>query len=213
MPTAAVDGNVLRVVSRLEENATPISDTAYRKRLQEELTKVYPKSAEDCSAFTQALFELGALVCKPKNPDCSACPLSAFCGAYKRGTQSLYPVQPIKREKRREKVYVFLIETDEGFCIRRRERGVLRGMNELPSCVYESESAGQVLDEWGVDVISEVKRAPYKHVFTHIVWEITCVWVRAQSAPFDTYSLAEIKESVSLPTAFRQCLGLLGDRV
>ena len=86
-------------------------------------------------------------------------------------------------------------------------------MNELPSYVYTDESEGYVLDEWGVDVIEEVKRASYKHVFTHIVWEITCVWVRAHSAPFDAYSLAEIEESVSLPTAFRQCLGLLDERV
>ena len=85
-------------------------------------------------------------------------------------------------------------------------------MNELPSCACEGKSAGQVLDEWGVEVLSEVKRAPYKHVFTHIVWEITCVGVRAQSAPFDAYSLAELKESVSLPTAFKQCLRLLGEK-
>ncbi len=210
-PVSAVDGNVLRVASRLEENPTPISDLAYRKRLQTELSSVYPETAEDCSAFTQSLFELGALVCKPQTPDCGVCPLSHMCRAYQGGTQTLFPVIPQKREKRHENVYVFLIETPEGVCIRRREAGVLRGMNEFPSYVYNGESAEQVLDEWGVDVLCEVKRGQYKHVFTHIVWHITCIWVKAQSAPFDTYSLEEIEETVSLPTAFKQCLGMLGN--
>lgn len=208
-PVAAVDGNVLRVASRLEENATPISDTGYRKRLQTELSRVYPESKEDCSAFTQSLFELGALVCKPQNPDCALCPLSDICWARAHGTQTLFPVMPQKREKRWEEVYVFLIETPQGFCIRRRETGVLRGMNEFPSQISNGESAEQVLNEWGVDDFSEVKRGKFKHVFTHIVWDITCVWVKAQTAPFDAYTLDEIYESISLPTAFKQCMRLL----
>ena len=103
-PVAAVDGNVLRVASRLEENATPISDVAYKKRLQQELSAVYPNTKAECSAFTQSLFELGALVCKPQNPDCAVCPLSSLCKAKQGGSQSRYPVVAPKREKRWEKV-------------------------------------------------------------------------------------------------------------
>ena len=107
-------------------------------------------------------------------------------------------------------MYVFLIETNEGFCIRRRERGVLRGMNEFPSYVAENgETVENVLNEWGMYAFTEVKRQKFKHIFTHIVWDITCVWVRTDVAPFDTYTLDEIEENVSLPTAFKQCLGIL----
>jgi adenine-specific DNA glycosylase len=117
---------------------------------------------------------------------------------------------PPKKEKRREEVYFFLIQTPQGFCIRRRERGVLRGMNEFPSHVIgNGETPENVLNEWGMYEFTEIKRRNYRHIFTHIRWDITCVWVRTDDAPFDAYTLDEIKENVSLPTAFRQCLSML----
>ena len=208
LPTAAVDGNVFRVAARLEENSTCIADPKYRKYLEETLTAVYPPN--ECSAFTQSLFELGALICKPQNPDCEHCPLKGLCRAYQKGTQALFPVMPEKKAKRRERVYIFLIETPEGICIRRREEGVLRGLNEFPSAVvYEGDSPEKVLNEWGMYEFTEIARKNYTHIFTHIRWDITCVWVRMDGAPFDAYTLEEIEESISLPTAFKQCLGIL----
>jgi len=206
---AAVDGNVLRVVARWTENATPINDAAWKKRLEKELSEAYPDEGKACSEFTQSLFELGALVCKPQNPDCKACPMRPYCSAFKNGTQLRFPVMPEKRAKRVEDVFVFLIETREGFCLRRRENGVLKGMNEFPSKVVGGESAEEVLNSWGIFDFEEIKRKAYVHIFTHIRWNITCVWVRTDVAPFDTYGLDEIEETVSLPTAFKQCLGIL----
>ncbi len=210
LPTAAVDGNVFRVCARLEENDSVISDPKYRKYLEERLSTIYPVGEEECSAFTQSLFELGALVCKPQTPSCPLCPLQAVCRANREGTQSQYPVLPAKKAKRREKVYVFLIQTPTGYCIRRREEGILRGMNEFPSRVYEDgERVENILNEWGMYEFTEISRRPFKHIFTHIFWEIDCVWVQAENAPFDTYTLEEIEESISLPTAFKQCLKIL----
>ncbi len=207
---AAVDGNVFRVAARLEETPTVISTPAYRKYLEEELSLIYPPQGKGCADFTQSLFELGALVCKPQKPNCALCPLTEICRAYASGKQALYPVLPQKKEKRREKVFVFLLQTPYGFCIRRREEGVLRGMNEFPSFVAQSgESAEEILNEWGIYDFQVVKRGSFTHIFTHIRWEITCVWVAAEDVPFDTYTLAEIEESLSLPTAFKQCLQLL----
>ena len=207
---AAVDGNVFRVASRLEENPTVISDPKYRKYLEKELSEVYPEEGKACSDFTQSLFELGALVCKPQNPSCEACPLNTLCRAYQAGTVSLYPVLPQKKEKRQEQVYVFLIETPEGFCIRRREEGVLKGMNEFPSFVANfGEMPEDILNVWGMYEFTEVKRGKYVHIFTHIRWDITCIWVRTESSVFDAYTLDEIEESISLPTAFKQCLTMI----
>ncbi len=212
MPVAAVDGNVFRVAARLEENPSVISDSRYRKYLEERLSAVYPTQGKDCADFTQSLFELGALVCKPRNPDCGICPLQSMCRAYRNGTQHLFPVQPQKKAKRVEQVAVFLIETPQGFCIRRREEGVLKGMNEFPSAVLqEGDLPENVLNEWGMYEFTEKNRKNYVHIFTHIRWEIVCVWVQTESAPFDTYALDEILESVSLPTAFKQCLSVLNE--
>ena len=206
----AVDGNVLRVVSRLTTNPTPISDTKYRKYLESALKEIYPPEGDDCSAFTQSLFELGALVCKPQNPACEHCPMRGVCQAEKENAQKNFPVLPPKKAKRVEDIYVFLIQTREGFCIRRRESGVLKGMNEFPSFVANfGESAEEILNGWGMYEFTEEKRGNFTHIFTHIRWNITCVWIKAEFAPFDTYSLDEIEESISLPTAFKQCLRIL----
>ena len=210
LPEAAVDGNVFRVAARLEENSTCIADPKYRKYLEETLTAVYPEAGERCSAFTQSLFELGALICKPQSPDCEACPLKGCCRAYQNGTQALFPVMPEKKAKRQEKVFVFVLETPQGFCVRRREEGVLRGLNEFPSVVAEDgDSPEKILNEWGMYAFTEKKRKKYTHIFTHIRWDITCIWAQVEDAPFDTYTLDEIEESISLPTAFKQCLGIL----
>ena len=207
---AAVDGNVFRVASRLTENPTVISNAEYRRYLEREISAIYPPQGNACAEFTQSLFELGALVCKPQNPDCAQCPLRDICRSNANGTQALFPVMPEKKAKRQERVAVFLIETPEGFCIRRREAGVLRGMNELPSEVLqEGDTPEKVLNEWGMYAFTEIARKKYVHIFTHIRWDITCVWARADSAPFDTYTMDEIEESISLPTAFKQCLGIL----
>ncbi len=207
---AAVDGNVFRVASRLEENPTVISDPKYRRYLEQTFTEIYPKEGKACAQFTQSLFELGALLCKPKNPQCGRCPLQGLCRANASGTQAEYPKLPQKKEKRREEVYAFLIETPQGFCIRRREEGVLKGMNELPShVILDGESPERILNGWGVYEFKEKKRKRYVHIFTHIRWEITCVWVETEYAPFDAYALREIQETISLPTAFKQCLGIL----
>lgn len=207
---AAVDGNVFRVAARLEENPTPINSPAYRKYLEENLAAVYPQEGEECAEFTQSLFELGALVCKPQTPDCVNCPLQSLCRANQKGTQALFPVKAEKREKRQENVAVFLIETPSGFCIRRRNEGVLKGMNEFPSAVlFAGDTPEKILNEWGMSAFTEVKREKYVHIFTHIRWDIQCVWVRVEDSPFDAYALDEIVESISLPTAFRQCLGIL----
>ena len=212
LPVAAVDGNVFRVASRLEEKPTVISDPKYRRYLEETLSGVYPPAGKGCADFTQSLFELGALVCKPQNPDCARCPLNGLCRAYRHGTQAEYPVLPQKAAKRQEQVYVYLIETPQGFCIRRREEGVLRGMNECPSAViFDGETPENILSGWGVTAFTEIKRKKFTHIFTHIRWDMLCVWVRTDFAPFDTYTLDEIQEEISLPTAFKQCLKTLQD--
>ena len=211
--TSAVDGNVLRVITRLTENPTPISAPAYKKELQETLSSVYPNEGRDCADFTQSLFELGALVCKPQTPDCGNCPLKGICQSYQKGTQKKYPVIPPKKEKRIEQVFVFLLQTPNGFAIRRREQGVLKGMNEFPSKVVFDETPKSVLNEWGVYEFTELKRKNYVHIFTHIRWNITCFWVYTDEVPFDTYGLDEIKESISIPTAFRQCMELINEKV
>lgn len=206
---AAVDGNVLRVISRFAEREEEITSPAYRKELKQELEKIYPEEGESCSDFTQSLMELGALVCLPQTPKCEICPLSGICLAKKNGTQSLYPVLPKKRDKKEEKRSVFLLKTPNGIAVRKRESGVLKGMYEFPS---EEGKPEEILSRWGITDFRIVKRKPYRHIFTHILWEMTCYLVETEATPFEEYSLSELEKRVSLPTAFKQCLSILEEK-
>lgn len=211
LPSPAVDGNVLRVLSRLTVNPTDISDPKYREYLKEKLRAAYLEEGEPCSAFTQAVMELGALVCTPRSPDHEGCPLKNICRAYALGEADKYPVMPEKKAKKEESLLVCLIRTPDGkISVRKRKNGVLKGLYEFPS---ELETAGRTLektlDEWGVSAFTVKKRKDFTHIFTHIVWKMHCYLIEAERSPFERASERELADEISLPTAFRQCLKML----
>ena len=169
--------------------------------------EIFPEEGVACSDFTQSLMELGALICKPQTPDCRLCPLQGICRAFAHKTQENYPVIPKKKEKKTENLCVFLIETPNGFAIRKRENSVLKGMNEFPS--FPKNSLKECLKEIGVTEFSLIKQGNFKHIFTHIVWKMDVYYVKADAVNLPCYTLFEIENEVSLPTAFKQCLTLL----
>ena len=98
--TPAVDGNVLRGVSRILGDATPIDPPAFKTSVRIALEDIYPAQAGD---FTQALMELGATLCGPnRKPQCEDCPCREFCGSALNGTAAQFPVKLPKREKKVE---------------------------------------------------------------------------------------------------------------
>ncbi|MBQ9729670.1 MAG: A/G-specific adenine glycosylase [Clostridia bacterium] len=202
----AVDGNVFRVLSRISANASDISEPAYRAFLKEKLQKVYPEEGVRCSDFTQALMELGATVCKPSSPDCALCPLQNLCKAKEEGAVEKYPVLPEKKAKRVEQVAVFFIRTPKGIAVRKREGGILKGMNELPSMIAGESAPQEMLLAMGVKEFEIERERKFTHIFTHIKWEMTCYYVSALTCPFPVYTAEQIREEISLPTAFKQCL-------
>lgn len=206
--TAAVDGNVMRVLSRYLEDGTEISSPAFRAYLKNTLEEVYPPRGEGCSDFTQALMELGALVCLPTQAKCEACPLTESCGAYRSGTQDKYPVMPEKKAKKEENLFVFLIQTPAGVCVCKREKGVLKGMYAFPSAPRE-KTAEETLSLLGVKGARICKKERRTHIFTHVKWDMECLLVAADDAPFEQYPLEELKANIALPTAFRQCVEIL----
>ena len=206
----AVDGNVFRVMSRLMKNPTPITEPKYRPYLEERLLAVYPEEGRACGDFTQSLMELGALVCKPTSPACGECPLQGICRARADGFQDEFPVKGEKLKKREEKLLVFLISTPSGICVRKREKGVLKGTYEFPSALEEDGvTPEKTLNEWGVSEFTVKASKKFTHIFTHIRWDMSAYFVEAENAPFERYSLQEIEEKISLPTAFRQCLSIV----
>ena len=206
-PTPAVDGNVLRVISRLTEDATPIDLPAQKKAVQTALAEIYPKEAGE---FTQALMELGATLCGPNwKPRCEACPCRHFCSGALHGTAEQYPVKLPKKGKRIEEKTVFILSCDGRYALQKRpEEGLLAGLWQFPNVPgkLETEAALAAAESMGLrprDILRTLER---KHIFTHIRWEMRGIYLEVSEpgGDFTWLSAEEIRQTAALPTAFRQ---------
>ena len=206
LPTPAVDGNVLRVVSRLWDDDTPIDTNDMKQSVTQALGSIYPKQA---GLFTQALMELGATVCGPnREPDCGRCPCNGLCLGFARGSAAALPKKLPKREKRQEEKTVFILNCDGYFALRKRpSRGLLAGLWEFPNVpgLLEPEEAVALLADWGVKPSELEKSIARKHIFTHIIWEMRGIYaeVREKTPEFQWMTPEEINAQAALPTAFR----------
>ena len=207
LPTPAVDGNVLRVIARLTEDATPMDQPAFKNRVREELAEVYPACAGD---FTQALMELGASLCGPnRKPDCLRCPCREFCGGYLHGTAENFPVRPEKKERKTEDMTVFILSCDGSYALRKRQNeGLLAGLWELPHVPGKLETldALAVLETMGLKPKELYRQVDKKHIFTHIQWNMRGYYLEVSEpgGDFRWRTAEEIRQSAALPTAFRQ---------
>ncbi len=211
---AAVDGNVLRVVTRLTEKDQDIMEASFRKEVTKALEQIYPKKA--CAAFTQSLMELGAVVCVPNgNPKCVECPLALLCGAYQNKTQCRYPVKRKKAERKIEDKTVLLLKYQDKIAIRKRgTKGVLAGMWELPNLEGHQTDAEvcQWLAEQGIalHIAQNIldNRFLAKHIFTHIEWRMECIAAECKTVSdentFIWVTQAQLANEIALPSAFKK---------
>ena len=206
-PTPAVDGNVLRVLSRITGDARPITDEKTRKAVRADLAAVYP--GENCGDFTQAIMELGETVCLPNAaPDCGRCPCRDFCTAAD-GSWEKYPVKAEKKARRREEYTVFLLYSGDGIAIRKRpEKGILAGLWEYPNVPgrLTLPKVKAQLAAWDLDPESVRKTETVMHIFTHVEWKMHCYEAvcRNRSEAFVWVPAEELKTRIALPTAFRK---------
>ena len=204
---AAVDGNVLRVITRLTADDTPIDSPAYKKRVQTQLERIYPNAAGD---FTQALMELGATVCGPNcAPRCADCPCRAFCKAAAEGDPARYPVKGAKKPRKTQEMTVFILSCGDEFALQKRpDKGLLAGLWQFPNVAEKLElpAAMEYLASRGVAVRDVYRQTGKKHIFTHIQWEMTGLYLETaeKSSGFVWMNKNEITEKTALPTAFRQ---------
>ena len=207
MPRAAVDGNVLRVVSRLTENDTPIDLPQRKREVTAALESVYPAQAGE---FTQALMELGATLCGPNwAPKCDICPCREICAAALHGTALQYPVKLPKKEKREERKTVFILCCDGRFALQKRpDTGLLAGLWQFPNVEghLDTEKALEKLEQLGVHPREIIKQVERRHIFTHIIWKMRGIYleVAQETEGYHWLTAEEIQDEAALPTAFRQ---------
>ncbi|MCM1184292.1 MAG: A/G-specific adenine glycosylase [Roseburia sp.] len=210
----AVDGNVLRVVTRLLQCGEDIQDVQFRKRITARLRAVYPE--RERGSFTQSLMELGAVVCVPNGaPKCGECPIREYCGACHSGTQLRYPVKRKKAERKVEEKTVLALRHNGRIALNRRDReGLLSGMWELPNMAGSCDAAA--VREWlaarGITAAQISPLSDKKHIFTHVEWRMRCFAVECGSVgkldecPFTWVTLEALTQEIALPTAFQKVL-------
>ena len=171
----AVDGNVLRVLSRLKASYEDICRQSVKTAMEQEVQKIIP--AGRAGDFNQALIELGAIVCVPNGKArCQECPLAFCCQAKAKGLTEELPKKKAKKERRIEERTVLILREGERGAIRKRPpKGLLAGLYELPNLdgvLGEEEVLAQVRG-WGLSPLRILPLAGAKHIFSHVEWRMT----------------------------------------
>ena len=215
LPTPAVDGNVLRVVTRLCADDADIMKQTTKDDVTAALADIYPRTPDDAAMMTQALMELGATVCVPNGaPHCDECPLASVCSAHAEGTEMNYPNKPPKKGRTQVDKTVFLLRCGDRYAIRKRpDEGLLAGLWEFPSVDRHlaSEEVVGYLQMLGLTA-AEVSQLPdAKHIFTHIEWHMRgyAVHVTEEIPEYVWADADEIRDIYSIPSAFKAFLALL----
>ncbi|WP_317942651.1 A/G-specific adenine glycosylase [Carnobacterium maltaromaticum] len=208
LPVPAVDGNVMRVVSRLFEISEDIAKPASRKTFEAIMNQIIdPYKPGD---FNQAMMDLGSSICTPTTPTCNLCPINEFCQAFEAGTMTQYPVK--SKKKKAKPVYYagLLIQNERGeFLIEKRPaEGLLANMWTFPLLPEELLTVGtglkigklndklpetietQVLNNLSVESRQRYQIEPIwlkkpfgevVHLFSHLKWFITSYYGKMSS--------------------------------
>ena len=204
--TPAVDGNVLRVLSRLRNDPSPIDLPQTKKEVRTLLESIYPEQA---GAFTQALMELGATLCGPNwKPRCDGCPCRDICLGHRLGTAETLPVKSPKKEKRQEDRTVFIFRCNGSYALEKRpDRGLLAGLWQFPNVSghFDTQTLLSQAEAMGLHILNIHKVIQRKHIFTHIVWNMKGVYLDVAEPTGDLRWMTEeeINTQAALPTAFR----------
>lgn len=207
---AVVDGNVLRVYTRLTARDTDIALPATRAAVQEALNAIIP--ADNAGDFNQAMMELGATVCVPNGaPLCLCCPLASLCEAHARLEETKYPVKSAKPERKSREMTVFVLRRNNAVILRKRPSGgLLAELYEFPHVdgKLNPEDAVRALKTL---IGTEAELSPLgtaKHIFTHLEWHMVGYGaLLPENLPLSedliTVPLDRMGKEYSIPSAFR----------
>ncbi len=211
----AVDGNVLRVLSRIEGRLDCIDDAKVKKAFEDRIRRYLEwRSGEVLPGeFNQALMELGAMICLPNGePDCAACPIGGQCIAARDKMTDQIPVRRKKKERRIEEKTVLVIRDTTQTVLRRRPPGgLLGGLWELPNadgCLSAAEAV-KAAQDLGVYALRITSLPASKHIFSHVEWHMTGYLILVQEMDQNELDKScivtepvQAQKQYSIPTAF-----------
>lgn len=211
LPVPAVDGNVLRVYTRIMEDDSDILKQSVKTKVEKEFLKVMPGSRS--GTFNQALMELGAMICVPNGaPKCGVCPVAEYCQARVHGTVLNLPVKKKRQERRKEEKTVLVLRDGERVAIRKRPaKGLLAGMYELPNLegyLSEEEILAWVENQ-DLIPLQIVPLIDAKHIFSHVEWDMKGYLIRVAALEESAdpkmifAEISEVEKEYPIPAAFQ----------
>lgn len=176
LPEPAVDANVMRVLSRVLRIEENISEHRVKRDFEDITRTLVP--VDDASSFNQGLMELGALICTPREPICMFCPIQSQCRAYEDGVQNELPIKGKKKKQRHIAYAALLLECNGEYVIQQRpDSGLLANLWQFPMIPLDEMTLEDGLtwlsSEYGVHVDLDKEVGTLKHVFSHIIWNLT----------------------------------------
>jgi A/G-specific adenine glycosylase len=200
LPHAVLDGNVMRVVARAAGDAADIGSPRTRRRFRAIAQEWLDEAAHQAGSFNQALMELGATVCLPKNPQCPVCPLETGCRARAEGAENSLPIKLKKREPVAVADVLLLIRKGDAILLLRRDARArhMAGFWDLPSRQDLRAREGRRIGE-------------FRHTITHHHFTFTVLAARARpcGAGFQWFHPAQFA-AIPLATTARKALKLAG---
>ncbi len=210
----AVDGNVMRVISRLTGDTTDVLSAGAKRHFSDIVREMLP--THDAGLFNQALMELGETVCLPNTtPNCADCPWHETCIAYENGMADCLPVRTKKKARAIEHRVVAIVLTRDKIprvlLHKRASSGLLANMWELPNVLADKED--DLLSDLKPSLDFESNLPSAKHIFSHVEWRMTGRLYRMTSRMLpDEYiivTLEQLQNDYALPSAFRAYAALL----
>lgn len=208
-PVPAVDGNVLRVISRAAGDDRDIMAQSVRINMERQLKEIMPK--DRAGMFNQALMELGATVCLPNGePKCGECPWRDMCIARKEKSISKLPVKKKQKKRRIEERTVFLIRDGEKIVLKRRPlNGLLAGMYEFPNETgyMDLKEAVSYVKKMDLTPLRVERLSDAKHIFSHVEWHMTGYLIRVEELEEESAGIlfaeaADVQKNYPMPSAF-----------
>lgn len=215
----AVDGNVLRVISRLLAWEEDITKQSVKRKMEAALLELMKRVHPNPRTFTAALMELGALVCIPNGaPCCMECPWKSICLARIQKKVERIPVKKKKIVRKIEEKTVFLIQDGDLTAIKKRpSTGLLAGLYELPNIegFYSEQEVKRIWEEKLKLPLTVERLKDGKHIFSHIEWHMQAYRViipkileqnkvlREQEGEVFFVTQEELNANYALPNAFK----------
>lgn len=175
VPEHAVDGNVMRVLSRLLLIKEDIAKPKTKKIFEDAVMDLI--DIENPSAFNQGLMELGAMICTPTKPKCLLCPVREYCTAFFEGMQEELPIKTKNKKTKTLKMKAVVIEAENGKVLleKRPTKGLLANMwqfpmVELPTTTHTVEEL--ITHDYRISIVKGNSLLTFKHIFSHLTWEM-----------------------------------------